>query len=93
MIYAQAEEERMLWTVQGVIDDGLAKPILIGRRGRIDNVSPKWAYASTPIRILRSSTPRKTFTTRNAGGNTTSYADITGSIPTKPGFGSTPAPR
>ncbi|HAS87583.1 MAG TPA: NADP-dependent malic enzyme, partial [Candidatus Competibacteraceae bacterium] len=36
IIYAQAEEERMLWAIQGVIDDGLAKPILIGRRGRIE---------------------------------------------------------
>jgi malate dehydrogenase (oxaloacetate-decarboxylating)(NADP+) len=36
VIYAQAEEERMLWAVQGVIDDGLAKPILIGRRWRIE---------------------------------------------------------
>ncbi|MER2527938.1 MAG: NADP-dependent malic enzyme, partial [Candidatus Competibacter denitrificans] len=36
VIYAQAEEERMLWAIQGVIDDGLAKPILIGRRGRIE---------------------------------------------------------
>ncbi len=36
VIYAQAEEERMLWAVQGVVDDGLAKPILIGRRWRIE---------------------------------------------------------
>ena len=36
VIYAQAEEERMLWAVQGVVDDGLATPILIGRRGRIE---------------------------------------------------------
>ncbi len=36
VIYAQAEEERMLWAIQGVIDDGLAKPILIGRRWRIE---------------------------------------------------------
>lgn len=36
VIYAQAEEERMLWGIQGVIDEGLAKPILIGRRGRIE---------------------------------------------------------
>ena len=36
VIYAQAEEERMLWAIQGVIDDGLAKPILIGRRWRLE---------------------------------------------------------
>ena len=36
VIYAQAEEERMLWAVQGIIDDGLAQPILIGRRWRIE---------------------------------------------------------
>ncbi|MEI2743634.1 MAG: NADP-dependent malic enzyme [Candidatus Competibacter sp.] len=36
VIYAQAEEERMLWAIQGIIDDGLAKPILIGRRWRIE---------------------------------------------------------
>ncbi|MBK8183872.1 MAG: NADP-dependent malic enzyme [Candidatus Competibacteraceae bacterium] len=36
IIYAQAEEERMLWAIQGVIDDNLAKPILIGRRRRIE---------------------------------------------------------
>ncbi|MCB1768324.1 MAG: NADP-dependent malic enzyme, partial [Candidatus Competibacteraceae bacterium] len=36
VIYAQAEEERMLWAVQGIIDEGLARPILIGRRWRIE---------------------------------------------------------
>ena len=36
VIYAQAEEERMLWAIQGVVDDGLATPVLIGRRGRIE---------------------------------------------------------
>ena len=36
VIFAQAEEERMLWAVQGVVDDGLAHPILIGRRKRIE---------------------------------------------------------
>ena len=36
VIFAQAEEERMLWAVQGVVDDGLALPILIGRRKRIE---------------------------------------------------------
>ena len=36
VIFAQAEEERMLWAVQGVVDDGLARPILIGRRKRIE---------------------------------------------------------
>ena len=36
VIFAQAEEERVLWAVQGVVDDGLALPILIGRRKRIE---------------------------------------------------------
>lgn len=36
VIYAQGEEERVLWAVQGVIDDGIAQPVLIGRRERVD---------------------------------------------------------
>ena len=36
VIYAQGEEERVLWAVQGVIDDGLAQPVLIGRRERVE---------------------------------------------------------
>ena len=33
VVYAEGEEERVLRAVQTVIDDGLARPILIGRRG------------------------------------------------------------
>ncbi len=36
VIYAQGEEERMLWAAQTVIEDGLAKPVLIGRRWRVE---------------------------------------------------------
>ncbi len=31
LVYAEGEDERVLRAVQGVVDDGLAKPILIGR--------------------------------------------------------------
>lgn len=33
IVYAEGEEERVLRAVQAVVDDGLAKPILIGRPG------------------------------------------------------------
>ena len=33
MVYAEGEEERVLRAVQVVVDEGLAQPILIGRRG------------------------------------------------------------
>lgn len=36
VIYAQGEEPRVLWAVQGVVEEGLAQPILIGRRWRIE---------------------------------------------------------
>lgn len=32
IVFAEGEEERVLYAAQGVIDDGIAKPILIGRR-------------------------------------------------------------
>ena len=50
VIYAQAEEERMLWAVQGVIDDGLAEPILIGRRGRIEQRIAEFGLRIRPDR-------------------------------------------
>lgn len=37
VVYAEGEEERVLRAVQTVIDDGLARPILIGRRDRVLN--------------------------------------------------------
>ena len=33
MVYAEGEDERVLRAVQMVVDDGIARPILIGRRG------------------------------------------------------------
>ncbi len=36
VIYAQGEEERVLWAAQAVIDDGIAQPVLIGRRQRVE---------------------------------------------------------
>ena len=36
VIYAQGEETRVLWAVQAVLDDGLAQPVLIGRRWRVE---------------------------------------------------------
>jgi malate dehydrogenase (oxaloacetate-decarboxylating)(NADP+) len=36
VLYAQGEEERVLWATQAVLDDGLATPILIGRRWRVE---------------------------------------------------------
>ncbi len=35
VLYAQGEEPRVLRAVQVVIDEGIAKPIVIGRRGRV----------------------------------------------------------
>jgi malate dehydrogenase (oxaloacetate-decarboxylating)(NADP+) len=35
VIYAEGEDERVLRAVQVVVDEGLAKPILIGRRDRV----------------------------------------------------------
>lgn len=50
VIYAQAEEERVLWAVQGVVDDGLAEPILIGRRGRIEQRIAEFGLRIRPDR-------------------------------------------
>ena len=36
VLYAEGEEERVLRAVQAVVDEGLAKPILIGRQDRIE---------------------------------------------------------
>src|SRR5262249_12835616 len=36
VVYAEGEDERVLRAVQQVIDDGLAKPIVIGRRAVIE---------------------------------------------------------
>ncbi len=36
VVYCEGEEERVLQAVQGVLDEGLAKPILIGRRKVIE---------------------------------------------------------
>ncbi|NJM13030.1 MAG: NADP-dependent malic enzyme [Synechococcaceae cyanobacterium SM1_2_3] len=38
IIYAQGEEERVLWAAQAVIDDGIAYPVLIGRRQRVEQL-------------------------------------------------------
>jgi malate dehydrogenase (oxaloacetate-decarboxylating)(NADP+) len=70
VIYAQAEEERMLWAVQGVIDDGLAKPILIGRRWRIEQRIAELGLRIRPDRDFEVIDPRTILTTRNAGRNT-----------------------
>src|SRR5262249_58408242 len=44
VVYAEGEEERVLRAVQTVVDEGLAKPILIGRRAvlqmRIERLRP-----------------------------------------------------
>ena len=46
VVYAEGEEERVLRAVQTVIDEGLAKPILIGRpRGDRARASSAWACA------------------------------------------------
>jgi malate dehydrogenase (oxaloacetate-decarboxylating)(NADP+) len=37
VVFAEGEEERVLSAVQVILDDGLAKPILIGRRGVVEN--------------------------------------------------------
>jgi malate dehydrogenase (oxaloacetate-decarboxylating)(NADP+) len=37
VVYAEGEEERVLRAVQNVIDDGLARPIVLGRRERVTN--------------------------------------------------------
>ncbi|MFO1371760.1 MAG: NADP-dependent malic enzyme [Candidatus Competibacteraceae bacterium] len=36
VIYAQGEEDRVLWAVQGIIDEGIAQPILIGRQAVLE---------------------------------------------------------
>jgi malate dehydrogenase (oxaloacetate-decarboxylating)(NADP+) len=36
IVYAEGEDERVLRAVQSVLDDGLAEPILLGRRGVIE---------------------------------------------------------
>src|SRR5690606_30261191 len=37
LVYAEGEEERVLSAVQTVIDEGLAQPILIGRRAVVES--------------------------------------------------------
>lgn len=37
VVYAEGEDERVLRAVQTIIDDGLAKPIIIGRRKVVEN--------------------------------------------------------
>ncbi len=47
IVYAEGEDERVLRAVQTVVDDGLAEPILIGRRAVIERGCARWGCGST----------------------------------------------
>ncbi|HRD50750.1 MAG: NADP-dependent malic enzyme [Candidatus Competibacter sp.] len=50
IIYAQGEEERVLWAAQAVIDDGIAYPVLIGRRQRVEQLIQELSLHIRPDR-------------------------------------------
>ena len=62
VVYAEGEEDRVLRAVQTVVDEGLAQPILIGRREVIEARSARWACAWISPTACACSTRRRTTT-------------------------------
>jgi malate dehydrogenase (oxaloacetate-decarboxylating)(NADP+) len=62
LVYAEGEDERVLRAVQQVVDDGLAKPIIIGRRDvvlrRIEKLNLRLALGKTVTLVDPEDDPR-----------------------------------
>ena len=72
IVYAEGEDERVLRAVQVVVDEGLAKPILIGRPAVIEQrIAALRPAARGRARTSRSSTPSPTPATATTGPSTT----------------------
>ncbi|QBE66126.1 NADP-dependent malic enzyme [Pseudoduganella lutea] len=66
VVYAEGDDERVLRAVQTVVDEGLAKPVLVGEAGKVDA-----AIAAAGLRLKRGTD----FTLADAGGaDTTDHA-------------------
>ncbi len=57
MSYAEGEDERVLRAVQAIVEEGLAKPILIGRPNVIETRLKRFGLAISPAATSSSSTP------------------------------------
>ena len=80
--YAEGEDERVLRAVQVAVDEGLAKPILIGRPAVIETRIEQGRPAPAPGRGLRAaSTPRTIRASASTGRPTTSSWAATASRP------------
>ncbi len=64
IVYAEGEDERVLRAVQTIVDDGIAQPILIGRRGviaaRVKEMGLRLNLDES-VRVLDPATDRATF--------------------------------
>ena len=69
--YAEGEDERVLRAVQVVLDEGLAKPILIGRPAVMQMRIERAGLRMKPAATSRSSTPRTIRATATTGRTTT----------------------
>ncbi len=73
VVYAEGEDERVLRAVQVVLDEGMAKPILVGRPAVIEmRIERAGLAAQGRAATSRSSTPRTTRVFAATGSSTTS---------------------
>ena len=72
VVYAEGEDERVLRAVQVVLDEGLARPILVGRPAVIAHAHrARRAAPAGRAATSRSSTPRTTRASATTGRPTT----------------------
>jgi malate dehydrogenase (oxaloacetate-decarboxylating)(NADP+) len=69
--FAEGEDRRVLRAVQVVVDEGLAIPVLVGRRHIIEQRIDKLGLRCRPAATSRSSTSRTTRATATSGRPTT----------------------
>src|SRR5205823_10880487 len=72
IVYAEGEDERVLRAAQIVVDEGLARPILVGRPQVIESGSSAWACACVRARRSSSSTRSSIRAIATTGRPTTS---------------------
>jgi len=71
IVYAEGEDERVLRAVQVVVDEGLAKPILVGRPAILERRIQRFGLRlklGTDFQVIN---PSSTRTTRATGPSTT----------------------
>ena len=59
IVYGEGEDERVLRAAQTLVDEGMARPILLGRRTVIESRSATWGCASTSLTACACSIPHR----------------------------------